>query len=140
MIFKVQTVVLFQFCSELCSSTKLKSFLKMTLEIYLDLFSQPCRSVYIFAKKNNIQFDHKKISLFDGMFSAKPREVCLIAVCLNFGEELNFRGRACRLYVGTAVLEFMIIAIRSRFLSCFYCVWERRGLTSASNSLLIKCA
>lgn len=38
----------------------------MTLEIYLDLFSQPCRSVYIFAKKNNIQFDHKKISLFDG--------------------------------------------------------------------------
>lgn len=38
----------------------------MSLEIYLDLFSQPCRSVYIFTKKNNIQFDHKKISLFDG--------------------------------------------------------------------------
>ncbi|XP_052444878.1 glutathione S-transferase theta-3 [Carassius gibelio] len=38
----------------------------MSLEIYLDLFSQPCRSVYIFAKKNNIQFDHKKISLFEG--------------------------------------------------------------------------
>lgn len=38
----------------------------MTLEIYLDLFSQPCRSVYIFAKKNNIQFDYKKISLFEG--------------------------------------------------------------------------
>ncbi|XP_051956156.1 glutathione S-transferase theta-1-like [Xyrauchen texanus] len=38
----------------------------MTLEIYLDLFSQPCRSVYIFAKKNNIQFDYKKIALFDG--------------------------------------------------------------------------
>lgn len=38
----------------------------MSLEIYLDLFSQPCRSVYIFAQKNNIPFDHKKISLFDG--------------------------------------------------------------------------
>ncbi|XP_067280610.1 glutathione S-transferase theta-1b [Pseudorasbora parva] len=38
----------------------------MSLEIYLDLFSQPCRSVYIFAQKNNIQFDHKKIALFDG--------------------------------------------------------------------------
>ncbi len=38
----------------------------MSLEIYLDLFSQPCRSVYIFAKKNNIQFDYKKISLFEG--------------------------------------------------------------------------
>jgi len=41
----------------------------MSLEIYLDLFSQPCRSVYIFTKKNNIQFDHKKISLFEGMIS-----------------------------------------------------------------------
>uniref|UniRef100_A0A8C2B1E5 glutathione transferase n=1 Tax=Cyprinus carpio TaxID=7962 RepID=A0A8C2B1E5_CYPCA len=38
----------------------------MSLEIYLDLFSQPCRSVYIFAKKNDIQFDYKKISLFEG--------------------------------------------------------------------------
>uniref|UniRef100_A0A671QJ09 glutathione transferase n=1 Tax=Sinocyclocheilus anshuiensis TaxID=1608454 RepID=A0A671QJ09_9TELE len=38
----------------------------MSLEIFLDLFSQPCRSVYIFAKKNNIQFDYKKISLFEG--------------------------------------------------------------------------
>ncbi|XP_067231913.1 glutathione S-transferase theta-1b [Chanodichthys erythropterus] len=38
----------------------------MSLEIYLDLISQPCRSVYIFAKKNNVQFDHKKIALFEG--------------------------------------------------------------------------
>ncbi|XP_066501678.1 glutathione S-transferase theta-1b [Hoplias malabaricus] len=38
----------------------------MVLEIYLDLFSQPCRSVYIFAKKNNIQFDFKKLSLMSG--------------------------------------------------------------------------
>ncbi|XP_061118941.1 glutathione S-transferase theta-3-like [Conger conger] len=38
----------------------------MALELYLDLFSQPCRSVFIFAKKNNIPFEFKKISLFEG--------------------------------------------------------------------------
>ncbi|XP_041936137.1 glutathione S-transferase theta-1b isoform X2 [Alosa sapidissima] len=38
----------------------------MALELYLDLFSQPARSVYIFAKINNIKFDFKKITLFAG--------------------------------------------------------------------------
>ncbi|XP_013881666.1 glutathione S-transferase theta-1b [Austrofundulus limnaeus] len=38
----------------------------MSVELYLDLFSQPCRSVYIFAKKNNIPFEFKKVSLFHG--------------------------------------------------------------------------
>ncbi|KAM6984660.1 glutathione S-transferase theta-3-like [Aplochiton taeniatus] len=38
----------------------------MDLEIYLDLISQPCRSVYIFAKTNNIPFELKKVCLFEG--------------------------------------------------------------------------
>ncbi|XP_063042095.1 glutathione S-transferase theta-3-like [Engraulis encrasicolus] len=37
----------------------------MPLELFLDLLSQPCRSVYIFAKKNNIPHEFKKISLME---------------------------------------------------------------------------
>ncbi|XP_030005385.1 glutathione S-transferase theta-1b [Sphaeramia orbicularis] len=36
------------------------------MELYLDLFSQPCRSVYMFAKKNNIPFEFKDIALMNG--------------------------------------------------------------------------
>ncbi|KAL6470702.1 hypothetical protein MHYP_G00218210 [Metynnis hypsauchen] len=39
---------------------------KMVLEIYLDLVSQPCRSVYIFAKKNGVPFEYKSVSLLAG--------------------------------------------------------------------------
>lgn len=48
----------------------------LELELYLDLYSQPCRSVYMFAKKNNIPFNFKKITLFDGefTFTRRPRK------------------------------------------------------------------
>ncbi|XP_033480750.1 glutathione S-transferase theta-1b [Epinephelus lanceolatus] len=51
----------------------------MALELYLDLFSQPCRSVYIFAKKNNIPVEVKKVSLMDGeQFSEEFGKISLI--------------------------------------------------------------
>ncbi|KAM8961983.1 glutathione S-transferase theta-1-like [Pelodytes ibericus] len=36
------------------------------LTIYLDLLSQPCRSVYIFTKANNIPFQNQEVKLFTG--------------------------------------------------------------------------
>ncbi|XP_068098631.1 glutathione S-transferase theta-3-like [Hyperolius riggenbachi] len=36
------------------------------LTLYLDLLSQPCRSVFMFAKANNIPFNHHEVHLFKG--------------------------------------------------------------------------
>ncbi|NXN93594.1 GSTT1 transferase, partial [Rhinopomastus cyanomelas] len=45
----------------------------MGLELYLDLLSQPCRSIYIFARTNNIPFEFKHVELFkDSVLGAKP--------------------------------------------------------------------
>ncbi|NWR47235.1 GSTT1 transferase, partial [Regulus satrapa] len=38
----------------------------MGLELYLDLLSQPCRTLYIFARSNNIPFEFKRVQLAKG--------------------------------------------------------------------------
>ncbi|XP_052545340.1 glutathione S-transferase theta-2B [Tympanuchus pallidicinctus] len=38
----------------------------MGLELYLDLLSQPCRAVFLFARCNNIPFEFKRVELMKG--------------------------------------------------------------------------
>ncbi|XP_014652833.1 PREDICTED: glutathione S-transferase theta-2B-like isoform X2 [Ceratotherium simum simum] len=38
----------------------------MSLKLFLDLLSQPCRAVYIFAKKNGIPLEMRTVELFKG--------------------------------------------------------------------------
>lgn len=46
-----------------------------TMELYLDLFSQPCRSVFLFAKMAGIPFDFKHVDLVTGKTeTAEERE------------------------------------------------------------------
>uniref|UniRef100_A0A8C0GEV2 glutathione transferase n=1 Tax=Chelonoidis abingdonii TaxID=106734 RepID=A0A8C0GEV2_CHEAB len=55
----------------------------MVVELFLDLLSQPCRAVFIFAKKNNIPFEFKHVELLKGEWKAP------VPVGMNWVEEFG---------------------------------------------------
>uniref|UniRef100_A0A4X2LCP5 Glutathione transferase n=1 Tax=Vombatus ursinus TaxID=29139 RepID=A0A4X2LCP5_VOMUR len=50
----------------------------MSLELYLDLISPPCRAIYIFAKMNNIHFNYFAVNLLQGEQHSKEFEAISI--------------------------------------------------------------
>uniref|UniRef100_A0A8D0DVR0 glutathione transferase n=1 Tax=Salvator merianae TaxID=96440 RepID=A0A8D0DVR0_SALMN len=74
----------------------------MVLELYLDLLSQPCRAVYIFAKKNNIPFVMKSIEMLKGQqFSEEFNKVNILrkVPVLKDGEYTLEESTAILLYL-----------------------------------------
>ncbi|XP_025032670.1 glutathione S-transferase theta-1-like isoform X4 [Python bivittatus] len=104
----------FRWCCPPCSLV-----LAMVLELYLDLLSQPCRAVYIFAKKNNIPFMLKAIEMLKGQqFSEEFNKVNILrkVPVLKDGDFIleerwellrRWPGRGAHRHPSTAILLYL---------------------------------
>uniref|UniRef100_H0WNB5 glutathione transferase n=1 Tax=Otolemur garnettii TaxID=30611 RepID=H0WNB5_OTOGA len=72
----------------------------MDLELYLDLLSQPCRAVYIFAKKNGIPFKMHTMELCKGGSGQSPR----VGTCRDIPEMRDMRFLSAK---HTAILIYL---------------------------------
>lgn len=53
---------------------------KHAMELYLDLISQPCRAVFLFAKVTGIPFEFKLVDLAAGKIPGRVLSVTLLQI------------------------------------------------------------
>ncbi|XP_044514929.1 glutathione S-transferase theta-4-like [Gracilinanus agilis] len=106
----------------------------MSLELYLDLISPPCRSVYVFAKLNNIRFDYFPVDLLRGDHHSKEFEAINMLKTVPVLKEGDFT-----LVESIAILMYLIRKYRTsiywyppdvqlRGLIDEYLAWQHEGI------------
>lgn len=98
----------------------------MAVELYLDLYSQPCRSVYIFAKKNNIPFEFKQLSLMNGELTVEETEKKVQEAFILKGRRRPF----IRKVVGSIPGAFKCLAYRNLMFSIKALISDQRSWDS----------
>ncbi|KAK1328256.1 hypothetical protein QTO34_011828 [Cnephaeus nilssonii] len=73
----------------------------MGLELYLDLLSQPCRAVYLFAKKNGIPFELRPVELLKARPGFLPAGSPHVVPILKDGDFVLHQSVAILIYLSS---------------------------------------
>ncbi|XP_076773012.1 glutathione S-transferase theta-1 isoform X1 [Arvicanthis niloticus] len=100
----------------------------MVLELYLDLLSQPCRAIYIFAKKNNIPFQMHTVELRKGSSPVLRRTMNLVFNLLGPWPRLSERPTVLLPRVGLSCSVAILLYLAHKYKVPDH--WYPQGLQS----------